>query len=55
VCCKPVAEGGAGVDLRMLRGARNRSIIWYEDLETAVRRWRNLDCQMRDRGGGLFH
>jgi hypothetical protein len=28
VCCKPVAEGGAGVDLRVLRGARNRSIIW---------------------------
>jgi hypothetical protein len=29
VCCKPVAEGGAaGADLRMLRGARNRSIIW---------------------------
>jgi hypothetical protein len=28
VCCKPVAEGGAGVDLRILRGARKRSIIW---------------------------
>jgi hypothetical protein len=28
VCCKPVAEGGAGEDLRMLRGARKRSIIW---------------------------
>jgi hypothetical protein len=28
VCCKPVAEGGAGVDLHMLRGARKRSAIW---------------------------
>jgi hypothetical protein len=33
VCCKPVAEGGAGVGLRVLRGARNRSIIRYGDQE----------------------
>jgi hypothetical protein len=34
VCCKPVAEGGASVGLRVLRGARKRNIIRYEDQET---------------------
>jgi hypothetical protein len=33
VCCKPVAEGGASVGLRVLRGARKRNIIRYGDQE----------------------
>jgi hypothetical protein len=33
VCCKPVAEGGAGIGLRLLRGARKRNTIRYGDQE----------------------
>jgi hypothetical protein len=50
VCRKPVAEGGASVDLRVLRGARNRSIIWVRGPgrdSSAL-----THCLMRDRGGG---
>jgi hypothetical protein len=49
-----VAEGGAGVDLRVLRGARNRSTIRYEDQERAARRCRTLTGLRRGRGGGAL-
>jgi hypothetical protein len=49
VCCKPVAEGGAGIGLRLLRGARKRNIIRYGDQEG--RRSSPVLPLMRGRGG----
>jgi hypothetical protein len=56
VCCKPVAEGGAGVDLRMLRGAGKRSIIWVRGPgrdSSALAQPKLPDA--RPRGGPLSH
>jgi hypothetical protein len=52
VCCKPVAEGGAGVGLRLLRGARKRNITRYGDQEE--RRSSPVLPLMRGRGGRPF-
>jgi hypothetical protein len=52
VCCKPVAEGGAGVGLRLLRGARKRNIIRHRDQEE--RRSSPVLPLMRGRGGRPF-
>jgi hypothetical protein len=51
-CCKPVAEGGASVGLRVLRGARKRTIIRYGDQEE--RRSSPVLPLMRGRGGRPF-
>jgi hypothetical protein len=54
VCCKPVAEGGAGVGLHMLRGARKRSVIWVRGPgrnSSALTQPRLPDA--RPRGGAL--